>query len=67
VLDDGIEQQIKQDIPDDDENDHIIEGSTVFNNKDFMDHEHMAISRMAADRMSKGRSVGSKDLTHEAN
>jgi hypothetical protein len=28
-----------------------------------MDHEHMAISRMAADRLVKG---GGKDLTNEA-
>lgn len=60
VLDEApIDEDIKSET---DRDDHIIEGSTVFNNLDFMDREHMAISRMAADRLTKA----GKDLTHES-
>jgi hypothetical protein len=48
------------------EEDQIIEGSTVFNSGGLYD-QHIAPvgdSRMV---MPKGKSVGSKDLTNEAN
>lgn len=55
------EEYIRSDI---DRDDQIIEGSTIFNNLDFMDNEHLAISRMAADRLTT--KIGGKDLTNES-
>ena len=47
----------------------IIEGSTIFNNGGLYDHDLLKVgnSRMTNDLKPKGRTVGSKDITNEAN
>ena len=65
---DDLKQQREAEITSIEE-DMIIEGSTIFNNGGLYEYDIPKVgnSRMTNDLKTKGRTVGSKDITSEAN